>query len=132
MKEPNSFVELKKSFLKKHPDSTRSAKVINTPVYLVNKVSGQLGIHNGALFFDSDTKGEFCYIYVSKLPFRHFSVRNVDKDKNCLVNIVYGKFYAGNYELFLRKDDAIHYSVSILSEKRKKLDEKINELIAMY
>ena len=132
MIEPNSFVELKKSFLKKHSNSTASAKVINTPVYLVNKVSGQLGIYNGALFFDGNTKGEFCYIYIPKLPFRHFSVRDEDKHKTCLVNIIWGKFYAGNYELFLKKDDATHYSVSILSEKRKKLDDKINSLIAMY
>ena len=132
MVEPISFVELKKSFLKTHPDSTVEAKVINVPVYLVNKVSGQLGIYNGALFFNGNTKGEFCYIYITKLPFRHFSVRDEDKNKNCLVNIVWGSFYAGNFELFLRKDDAIHYSVSILSEKRKKLDDKINRLIAMY
>lgn len=131
MIEPNSFVELKKNFLKTHPDSTVAGKVFNTPVYLVNKVSGQLTKYDGALFFNGRTKDEFCYIYITKLPFRHFSVRNEDKHKACLVNIVWGSFYAGNFELFLRKDDAIHYSVNILSKKRKKLDDKINRLIAM-
>lgn len=132
MLEPYSFEELKKSFLKKHPDSTIHAKVINVPVYLVNKVSGQLGIYNDALFFNGSTKGEFCCIHIPKLQFRHFSVRDEDKHKAYLVNIIWGKFYTGNYELFLKKNDAIHYSVNILSEKKKKLDEKINRLIAMY
>ena len=129
MEEPLSFVDLNKRFTKKSDDALKTCKDITVPIYVVNKLSGKLTtLTKNISLFKCKSKVEYCKIYIDYPFFRHFSVRNEDKNKNKLVNIEWGSFYTGNYELFLSKKDAATHSINILKEKRNKIDKEINNL----
>jgi len=130
IEEPLSFVDLNKRFTKKSYDALAVFKNITVPIYIVNKLSGRLTtLTKNVSFFKCKSKVEYCTINIDYPFFRHFSVRNEDKNKNKLVNIEWGRFYTGNYELFLSKKDAVTHSISILMEKRNKIDKEINNLL---
>ena len=129
IEEPLSFVDLYKRFTKKPDDPLMLNKDIKIPIYVVNKISGTLSIVKTAAFFKGDLKKEYCTISTGYPLIIQFLVKNEDKNNNKLVNIEYGRFYSGNYELFLHKNDAIMHAVNILKEKRNKINEKINNLL---
>ena len=130
IEEPLSFVDLNKRFAKKSNDALKVCKDITVPIYIVNKLSGKLTtITKNVSFFKCKSKVEYCSINIGHPFSRHFSVRNEDKNKNKLVNIEWGSFYSGNYELFLSKKDAATHSINILREKRNKIDKEINNLL---
>jgi hypothetical protein len=128
IEEPLSFVDLKKRFTKKSDDPLKVHKDITVPIYVVNKMSGTLSTFTTATFHKGISRKEYCSICIWPLQITFF-VRNEDKNNNKLVNIKWGSFYSGNYELFLSKKEAAIYSINILKEKRNKIDEKINELM---
>jgi len=130
IEEPLSFVDLNKRFTKKSDDALRVCKDITAPIYIVNKLSGTLTtLTKNVSFFKCKSIVEYCTISIGYPFLIHFLVRNEDKNNNKLVNIKYGSFYSGNYELFLHKNDAIMHAIDILKEKRNKIDEKINNLL---
>ncbi len=134
-KEPTSFVDLVENFTREHPLPFLGPKVTTVPIYLVNKTSGKITTVNEATINFMALPGEFCKIqpYIiaknSSANLKHFSVKLEDKYNNKLINIVYGSFYAGNYELFLHKKNAVEHALNILYGKRKKLNEEIHKLI---
>jgi len=134
-REPTSFVDLVANFTREHPQPFLGPKVTTVPIYLVNKTSGKITTVVEATIKFIPLSNDFCIIepYItpknSAANLRHFTVILEDKEKDKLVNIVWGSFYAGNYELFLRKKDAIEHAIGILSEKREKLDEEIHKLL---
>ena len=130
--EPTSFEDFVKRFLKKRPDELAVCKQTIVPIYIVNKVSGYMQeVSNAKVFIEKDAgPNNFCTIHIYKkfILIAHFSVHHDDRYKDKLVDIVWGSFYSGNYELFLHQKDAAELSKKILMKKKEKLDSEINML----
>lgn len=130
--EPSSFEDFVKRFLKKHPDKLAVCKQTIIPIYIVNKVSGYMQEVSDATVFIEKYAGpkNFCTIGIRKkfTQIAHFSVHHDERYKDKLVDIVWGSFYSGNYELFLHQKDAAEYSRGLLLKKKEKLDKEIKML----
>lgn len=124
---PISFCDLVNNY-SKYDNETSYAHPI-TPLYLVNKVSGMMKVVPVAhIYAKKLVDGEYCNIVIRTNNLEYlasFSVRNTDKYENKLVDIVWGSFYAGNYELFLNQRDAAIRSKELLWKKKMKLDGEI-------
>lgn len=127
MEEPISFVDLRRRFTKKADDKLVTYKVIKATVYSVNKVTGTMQEHKNAQMFFENGRGTYCSISLPVIS-AYFSVKYEDRNKAKLVDIVWGSFYVGNYELFLHKKEAAQHSIDILQAKRKKLDKRLENL----
>ena len=132
--QPISFVDLAKKYAKNFPkEKLYVVKEITVPLYVVNKVSGMMTEINYATLTPkkyctyNDT---FCKIavYRKKDLIASFSIKEEDKNKSYLIDIKWGSFFSGNYELFLRQEEAAGYSKEILLKKKEKLDKEIELL----
>lgn len=135
-----SFFDLMNNFTKPHENKSYKCKVITVQLYLVNLLSGKITRVDKAHIFDKKyiEPQNFCKIIpvISyKNPYANllqFSVRDENKDDNKLTDIVWGKFYSGNYELFLHKKDAARKAKNILMKKLQKIQTEINSLETEY
>lgn len=128
-KEPTSFVDFANNYLK---EESYGNYISIVPLYVVNKSSGMMTVINTARV-DVLRPGyvwEYCNIAVIKNHkiIAQFSVKDEDKYKNKLINIKWGSFYAGNYELFLNQKDAAMRSKEFLWNKKMKLYAELNML----
>ena len=129
-KEPISFVDFVNNYLKEEPSYDNNISIV--PLYVVNKSSGMMTVINTARVYvlRPGYVYEYCKIAVIKnhVIIAQFSVKDEDKYENKLINIKWGSFYAGNYELFLNQKDAAMRSKEFLWNKKMKLDAELNML----
>lgn len=134
MIEPVSFEDLVNNYTNKQLYKGVWKNIATIPIYVVNKVTGTFTIVEKAEVLTGKDVTDYTLCEIKPMPYntirnKHmFSILLEEKNKDKLVDIVWGSFYAGNYELFLHKKEAALKAINILQNKRKKLNENLEKL----
>jgi len=134
MIEPVSFEDLVNNYTNKQLYKGVWKNITTIPIYVVNKVSGAFTIVEEAEVLTGKDVTDYTLCEIRPMPYNtirnkyKFSILLEEKNKDKLVDIVWGSFYAGNYELFLHKKEAALKAINILQNKRKKLNENLDKL----